>query len=61
MSFVRAITGAMLVTPEGVRPGTIGIRDGRMREVLAGLKEGQTVVLHPGEALEDGARVEPLE
>ena len=33
MSFERAITGGMLVTPEGVRPGTVGIRDGLIAAV----------------------------
>jgi HlyD family secretion protein len=36
-----------------------GLRDGRRREVLKGLREGETVVLHP-ESIEDGTRVEPL-
>jgi HlyD family secretion protein len=36
-----------------------GIRDGRRREVLQGLAEGEIVILHP-ETIEDGARVEPL-
>jgi len=34
-----------------------GIRDGRMREVRSGLSAGDRVVLHPGDAVEDGARV----
>jgi len=37
-----------------------GIRDGRVRELLGGLGESATVILHPSEDLEDGARVEPL-
>lgn len=36
-----------------------GLRDGRRREVLKGLAEGETVILHP-ESIDDGARVEPL-
>ncbi|MCK6461462.1 MAG: efflux RND transporter periplasmic adaptor subunit [Planctomycetes bacterium] len=36
-----------------------GLRDGRRREVLAGLREGETVVLHP-ESIGDGTKVEPL-
>jgi HlyD family secretion protein len=37
-----------------------GLRDGLLREVLSGLAPGDVVVLHPGEAVEDGDRVEPL-
>jgi len=33
VSFERSITGGMLVTPEGVRPGTLGLRDGRIAAV----------------------------
>jgi len=36
-----------------------GLRDGRRREVLDGLAEGETVVAHP-ETIEDGVRVEAL-
>jgi HlyD family secretion protein len=36
-----------------------GLRDGRRREILQGLREGETLVLHP-ESIDDGARVEPL-
>lgn len=42
-----------------LRPVETGLRDGRRREVLQGLREGETVVLHP-ESIDDGARVEPL-
>jgi len=38
-----------------------GLRDGRVREVLAGLEPGDRVVLHPEDAVEDGARIEALE
>jgi HlyD family secretion protein len=34
-----------------------GLRDGRRREVLSGLAEGDVVILHPGDAIEDGTRV----
>jgi HlyD family secretion protein len=34
-----------------------GLRDGRVREVLAGLAEGDRVILYPDAALTDGARV----
>ena len=37
-----------------------GIADGRVREVLGGLGEGDRVILHPDDAFEDGMRVEPL-
>jgi HlyD family secretion protein len=36
-----------------------GLFDGRRREVLSGLREGETVVLHP-DSIDDGTRVEPL-
>jgi len=36
-----------------------GLRDGRRREVLSGLREGETVVLHP-ESIDDGTKVEAL-
>jgi HlyD family secretion protein len=36
-----------------------GLRDGRRREVLRGLREGETVVLH-GESIDDGTKVESL-
>ena len=43
-----------------VRRGvTIGLRNSRVAEVKDGLAEGDTVVLYPGEALEDGTRVTP--
>lgn len=38
-----------------------GIRDGRVREVLSGLSEGDTVVTFPPDTLTDGARVSPTE
>lgn len=38
-----------------------GIRDGRVREVLSGLSEDDTVVTFPPDSLTDGARVEPTE
>ncbi|MHC4931462.1 MAG: efflux RND transporter periplasmic adaptor subunit [Planctomycetota bacterium] len=41
-------------------PLKTGLRDGRVREVLEGLEEGDRVVLHPDAALEDGVEVEPL-
>ncbi|MHC4957485.1 MAG: efflux RND transporter periplasmic adaptor subunit [Planctomycetota bacterium] len=37
-----------------------GLRDGRVREVLSGLKPGDVVVLHPDNTVEDGGRVEVI-
>ena len=42
-----------------LRPVTLGLRNPRAAEVKSGLVEGDTVVLYPGEALEDGTRVAP--
>jgi dihydroorotase (multifunctional complex type) len=45
MSFELAVTGGTLVTPDGVRPGTLGIRDGRIAAVAppdAELEAGET-------------------
>jgi dihydroorotase (multifunctional complex type) len=33
VSFERVITGGTVVTPDGVRPGTLGIRDGRIEAI----------------------------
>lgn len=38
-------------------PITLGLRNGLEAEVLGGLAEGDRVVLHPGDAVTDGARV----
>ena len=40
-----------------LRPVTLGLRNTRVAEVKDGLAEGDTVVLYPGEALENGTRV----
>lgn len=37
-----------------------GIQDGRSREILSGLQEGAVVIVHPGDAVENGRRVESL-
>jgi len=42
-----------------LRPVTVGLHNARVAEVKDGLAEGDTVVLYPGEALEDGTRVAP--
>ena len=41
-----------------LRPVTIGHHDGLMAEVLAGVGEGDRVVLHPGDKIADGVPVE---
>jgi HlyD family secretion protein len=40
------------------RAVTIGHEAGLRTEVLSGLKEGDVVILHPGNAVQDGGRVE---
>jgi HlyD family secretion protein len=42
------------------RTVTIGHRTDREAEVTAGLREGETVVIHPSDALVEGARVAPV-
>ena len=54
-SVFRVAGGRALRTPVET-----GLRDGRDREVLEGLAAGETVILHPGEDLDEGARIEPL-
>ncbi len=41
-------------------PVTIDHRNDRSAEVLSGLKEGDRVVIYPGDTLRDGVRVTPL-
>jgi HlyD family secretion protein len=36
---------------------TLGLRTGREAEVTDGLSEGATVIVHPGDTIEDGSRV----
>ncbi len=38
-----------------------GLRDGRFREVVAGLKAGDHVILHPDRDLKNGTRVGPID
>lgn len=38
-------------------PVTVGRNDGQLAEVLSGLRAGDRVVVHPGQAVSDGARV----
>lgn len=40
-----------------LRPVVIGHGSGLLTEVVEGLEAGQTVIVHPGEAIDDGARV----
>ena len=40
-----------------VQPVQVGQRNDREGQILNGLSEGQTVVLHPPDTLTDGARV----
>lgn len=37
----------------------LGKRDGLSAQVLSGLSEGETVVVHPGDSVKDGGRVAP--
>lgn len=42
-----------------LRPVDIGKRNGWAAQVLSGLAEGETVIVHPGEAVSDGRKVRP--
>ena len=58
--FRRGDDWAVFVLNEGrvqLQPVQIGQRNDRDGQVLKGLSEGQTVVLHPPDTLTDGARV----
>ncbi len=50
---VFAVEGGRAV----VRPVQVGRRNGTHAEVLGGLREGESVVLHPSDSLKDGSRV----
>jgi HlyD family secretion protein len=41
-------------------PVTLGLRTGREAEVVEGLAAGDVVIVHPGESVADGARVEAV-
>ncbi|MFA6147148.1 MAG: efflux RND transporter periplasmic adaptor subunit [bacterium] len=43
------------------RPVEIGRRNGLAAQLLSGLKEGETVILHPGDTVEDGKKVRARE
>ncbi|MFY9398784.1 MAG: HlyD family efflux transporter periplasmic adaptor subunit, partial [Desulfomonilia bacterium] len=65
--------GALFRTEEGwaafaveggrasLRSVTVGMRSGLKVQVIEGLKEGQTVIVHPDASIEKGVRVSPLE
>jgi HlyD family secretion protein len=40
-----------------LRPIEVGGRTGVLAEVLSGVEEGETVIVHPSDAVTDGARV----
>lgn len=42
-------------------PVSIGKRNGRQAQVLEGLEAGAKVILHPGDDIEDGTEVEPMD
>jgi HlyD family secretion protein len=37
----------------------VGKRNGLAAQILSGLSEGETVVLHPGDTVTDGRKVRP--
>ncbi len=41
------------------RPVEVGHRNPDEAEILSGLKPGETVIVHPSDAVKDGARIEP--
>lgn len=41
----------------GLRPVAVGKRNGLSAEILSGLSEGESVIVHPSEQVRDGARV----
>ncbi len=43
-----------------VQPVKVGRSSGAETQILAGLKEGDVVVVYPGDRIEDGARVKPI-
>ena len=61
--FRQAGRWAVFVVREGrarLRAVEVGIRDGRRREVLGGLQEGDAVVLHPDDSIDEGTPIQPL-
>jgi HlyD family secretion protein len=41
-----------------LRPVEVGQRNGTDAQVLKGLSEGETVIVHPGDTIKDGSRIE---
>lgn len=55
-------TFAVFVVEKGrakLRPVTVGKRNGLAAQLLSGIREGETVVLHPGDTVTDGRNVTP--
>ena len=48
------------VPVESLRPVQVGRTNGRETEVLGGLREGDRVVLYPGDTVADGRSVRPI-
>jgi HlyD family secretion protein len=44
-----------------MRSVTVGKEAGLRTQILEGLTEGEVVIVHPGNAVEDGVRAEPAE
>jgi HlyD family secretion protein len=44
-----------------LRPVTVGRSSGTETQVLAGLKEGEAVILYPGNRVRDGLRVRTIQ
>ncbi len=42
-----------------LRSVELGKRNGLSAQVLSGLSEGETVIVHPGDSVKDGGRVAP--
>jgi len=60
--FRRGDDWAVFIVESGrarLTPVEVGQRNGLEAEVVSGLEAGQEVVVHPGDTLEDGARVQP--
>ena len=38
-------------------PVEIGLRNDRVVEILSGLEEGQTIIIHPSNDVEDGVKI----
>jgi len=54
---------AFVVTAQhaAIRPVTIGHRTDQDVEILDGLREGEHVVIHPGDTLHAGSRISPTD